>query len=184
MKIKDKNEYLNLVYQNNQDMIKFADSKASTALTIQSILISAGMAGTILSNTFQILNTTIKENFLTVFWIYIITLIIFLLTTIAGVIISIIIIYPRIPKEKEEIAREGTFYFGHIAKYKESGKYITKIESLSNENLSEEFCKQIFQLATIADKKMKILSRLFPILIGNLGYAIIVLIFTIILHLI
>ncbi|WP_457556455.1 Pycsar system effector family protein [Candidatus Harpocratesius sp.] len=184
MKIKDKNDFLNLAFQNNQEMINFADSKASTALTIQSIIISAGMAGALLSDTFQILKDPIQVNSPGLFWVYIICLGLFLISSIAGIILSISVIYPRESQEEGEISREGTFYFGHIASYKDSDEYISKIDALDERQLSEEYCRQIYQISKIAQKKMKILSTLFIILIGNLSYMIFILIFTLILHLI
>lgn len=181
MKLDEKNDFLYLSLQHSQEMINFADSKANIFLTIQSLLITIGVAGTLISNTFTILNSKI-----TIFWgiVYIVILFTFIITSLIGNMYAINVFQPRGPKEKKELRRKGVFYYGHVSQYENSESYKKKIDELSSDDLTLEYCTQIYQLAKIAETKMNIVKKATLWLKINVLLTIFVLIFTIIIHVI
>ncbi len=168
MDIEKKNEILSKAYTDSQAMISLADSKANISLTIQSLLITLALGFSLLSNIFGKINILIENNNPFVF-LYIITMIVLIGLSIAGIITTILVFKPRESEEESERNREGYFYFGHVSKYKSSDEYYSKIQTLSHEELMEEYSRQIYQLSLIAKEKFKFVSYSIYFLIVNLS---------------
>jgi len=60
--IEKRNEILSKAYNNSQDMISLADSKANISLTIQSLLITLALGFSLLSNIFERIRLLIEEE--------------------------------------------------------------------------------------------------------------------------
>ena len=178
---KEKNEILNFAFNNNQNIILLADSKANIFITIQGLLVTIGIAGALISDTFQKLRELVHPVY-SVF--YVILLIFYTIFSLIGMITAICVFSPRGPKEKKEQKREGIFYYGHINQLKNSGEYIKKVKNIDEEQLFDEFCRQIFQLAKIAYEKMEFVKKGVIFLYINISLTICLLIMTIILHLV
>lgn len=171
MNIEKKNEILANAYINSQAMISLADSKANISLTIHSLLITLTLGFSLLSNIFEKIGILINSgNEFAVF--YIIIAIIFIGLSIAGIITTILVFKPRQAEEKTEKERKGYFYFKHILKYKSSGEYFETIKKLNEEELLEEYSRQIYQLSLIADKKFKFVDWSIYFLIINMGFTV------------
>ena len=178
MNLSDKNDFLQAAFENSQNMIQFADSKAGIALTVQSLLVTLGIAGSIISETFQKIGE-ISLIDINVFYIYLSTLILFIIFSLMGVLLSIFVFKPRNSKEPTEKQRQGIFFFGHIVKFRNSDEYYNKVKKLTEGELIEEFCHQIYQIAHIANKKMRIVNISFYFLLINIILTIIFLVMTI-----
>ena len=168
MNIEKKNEILSKAYTDSQAMISLADSKANISLTIQSLLITLALGFSLLSNIFEKINILIEDKnpFVS---LYIITMIVLIGLSIVGIITTILVFKPREPKEESERNRKGYFYFGHVSKYTSSDEYFSKIQKLSQEELLEEYSRQIYQLSLIAKEKFKFVRYSIYFLIINLN---------------
>ncbi|MFW9878764.1 MAG: Pycsar system effector family protein [Candidatus Thorarchaeota archaeon] len=175
MNIEKKNEILSKAYKDSQTMISLADSKANISLTIQSLLITLALGFSLLSNIFEKINFLIENNYLFAVF-YLVVMIILIGLSIAGIITTILVFKPRESKEASEKKREGYFYFGHVSKYNSSDDYFTKIQKLNEEDLLEEYSRQIYQLSLIAEDKFKYLKFSIYFLIINMGFTILFLI--------
>lgn len=175
MEIQRKNEILSKVYSDSQNIISLADSKANTSLTIQSLLLTIGLGFSILSNTFQKLKILIDFNIVFVVF-YIIIILLFIGFSTIGIITTILVFKPREAIEISEKERKGLFYFKHVLDYKSSEEYFLKIKKLNEDELLEEYSKQIFQLSYIANEKFKFVNFSIIFLVINIGLAIIFLI--------
>jgi hypothetical protein len=168
MEIEKKNIVLSKAYTDSQGMISLADSKANISLTIQSFLLTITLGFSILSNIFTHLSNLI-ELYPELVLFYIIVLIIFIIMSIIGILCTIGVYYPREAKEESEKVRKGLFYFKHVLSYGTSDKYFEKIEGLSEQTLMEEYSRQIFQLASIADRKFRFVKFSILFLIINMS---------------
>jgi hypothetical protein len=171
MNLEKKNEILSKAYTDSQNMISLADSKANISLTIQGLLITIALGFSLLSNVFVKLESLMEQN-LPLFYFYIIITIIFINFSIFGIITTILVFKPRESKEEAERNRKGFFYFGHVSKYTSSDEYYSKIKQLDEEQLMEEYSRQIYQLSHIAEEKFKFLRYSIYFLIINLGFTI------------
>jgi hypothetical protein len=169
LNIEKKNEILSKAYKDSQSMISLADSKANISLTIQSLLITLALGFSLLSNTFERINLLILSNYPFVVF-YIIVLIVLIGLSVSGIITTIFVFKPRESKEASERERRGHFYFGHVSKYASSNEYYSKIKELSEDDLLEEYSRQIYQLSLIAKDKFKFVRFSIYFLIGNLGF--------------
>ena len=160
-------------------MINFADSKANIFITIQSLLITIGIAGTLISDTFNLLKSHLSS-----FWavLYLILLFAFITTSLVGNIFAIIVFRPRGPEEEEEQERQGLFYYEHVAAFENSADYIEKAKIIELEDVFKEFTIQNYQLAKIAKTKMDYVKRAAIWLYVNIIGTIVVLSYTVILH--
>jgi hypothetical protein len=160
-------------------MINFADSKANIFITIQSLLITIGIAGTLISDTFNLLQSHLKS-----FWaiLYLILLFAFIITSLVGNIFAIIVFKPRGPEEEEEQERKGLFYYEHVAAFENSADYTEKAKGIELEDIFNEFCCQNYQLAKIAKIKMDYVEKAAIWLYINIIGTIVVLSYTVILH--
>jgi len=142
-------------YDNAQEMIKFADSKANLSILIQSLLITIGLGTTLISKSFD----TLWSYNQTYFWLYFTFVLLFVLKSMAGIIVSICVYKARFSPEKKEEKREGIIYHRHIANYKDSMTFKQKIDSISESDIQEDFAIQTFNVALIADKKMNFVNK-------------------------
>lgn len=175
MDIKKKIEILSKAYTDTQNIISLADSKANISLTINSLLITITLGFSLLSNIFHKLHI-LAENNLSLVIFYIIILVFYVLFSVIGIITTILIFKPREAVEQTEKNRKGLFYFKHVLKYNTSKNYYQKINNLNEEELMEEYSKQIFQLSSIANIKFKYVNYSIIFLICNIGLSIFLLI--------
>jgi len=175
MDIKNKNEVLSKAYSDSQGMIALADSKANISLTIHSLLITLGLGFSLLSDVFEKAGSLLDlyKGFII---FYIVITIILISTSVLGTICTIFVFKPREAKEESERERKGLFYFKHVLKYKNSNDYYSKIRDLDEEDLMEEYSKQIYQLSFIAEEKFKFVNYSIYFLITNMGLTILFLI--------
>ena len=171
MDTKKINEILSKAYSDTQNLISLADSKANISLTIHSLLITLTLGFSLLSNTFQKL-IILVESCLSLVIFYISILVLFIIFSVIGIITTILIFKPREATEQIEKNRKGLFYFKHVLKYNSSNEYYQKIKELNEEDLIEEYSKQIFQLSYIARKKFKFVNYSIYLLITNMGLVI------------
>lgn len=175
MDIKNKNEVLSKAYSDSQGMIALADSKANISLTIHSLLITIGLGFSLLSDVFKKAGILFDEYQGFIIF-YVIITIVLIISSISGTICTIFVFKPREAKEKSERERKGLFYFKHVLKYKNSNDYYSKIKDLNEEDLMEEYSKQIYQLSYIAKEKFKFVNYSIYFLITNMGLTILFLI--------
>lgn len=143
-------DFIELVYQNVQNMIILADNKANYTLSIQAIILGLGIGYYLNKDVMgQLSNINVV---ITV--ICIVLIILFLLSSILGIIYSIKVYFPQKPHNNKEEKRNGLSYFGHITAYTSSEKYLEKIRNLSNDIIIEELGNQIYTLSYIANEKM------------------------------
>lgn len=168
---KKKNEVLSKAYTDSQGMISLADSKANISLTIQTLLITIALGFALLFNIFDKIRLIFDKNpsFAS---LYVIVIIIYISSSIIGIIATILVYIPREAPEEIEQKREGLFYFKHVLDYGSSDAYFTKIKSLSEDELMEEYSRQIFQLALIVDEKFKYVNYSIYFLILNMCFTI------------
>ena len=116
----DKEKFLNQAFERNFNHIALADSKAVIFITIQSLLITVGLAGSLLSDTFGKLeangNPYLISSYLTFLSIYVIT-------SLVGILMAINIFRPRGPSEEGQDEGMGLLYFGHISNFDSSEEY-------------------------------------------------------------
>lgn len=175
MEIKKKIEILSKAYSDSQNMISLADSKANISLTIQSLILTIGLGFSLLSNSFQKLKILSESNIAFVIF-YFIIVVFFIGFSAIGIILTILIFKPREAIEISEKERKGLFYFKHVLEYNSSEGYYSKIKELNEENLMEEYSRQIFQLSYIANEKFKFVNYSIIFLVINIILAILFLI--------
>ncbi len=175
MNIEKKNEVLSKAYTDSQNMISLADSKANISLTIQSLLITLALGFSLLSNIFEKIKILIEVMNPFVYF-YITSMIVLIGFSFAGIITTIYVFKPRESREESERNRKGYFYFGHVSKYSSSDAYFSKIQNLSEEELMEEYSRQIYQLSFIAKEKFKFVRISIYFLIINLVFSMLFLI--------
>ncbi len=169
--IEKKNEILSKAYTDSQNLISLADSKANISLTTQSLLITISLGFALLFNIFEKVKLLMDKN-IGFGWFYIIVIIMYVGLSIIGIITTILVYKPREALEEAEKKREGLFYFKHVLEYKSSDNYYAKIKGLSEEELMEEYSKQIYQLASIAEKKFNFVNYSIYFLIINTSFTI------------
>ncbi len=100
-------DHVVLAYENSMNTIKQADTKATISITIQSLLVSVGLAGSLLMGTFE-KASSLEESKYYLKVLYFVIIGIFLLASILGIISSIIIYFPIVkPKEEKERNRKN-----------------------------------------------------------------------------
>ena len=175
MNIEKKNDILSKAYKDSQAMISLADSKANISLTIQSLLITLTLGFSIVSNLFEKIKSLVETNY--PFVVFFISFMFVLIgVSIIGIVTTILVFKPRESKEVSERNRKGFFYFGHVSKYESSDEYLAKIQELSEEDLMEEYSRQIYQLSLIASDKFKYVRFSVYFLIINLSLSLVFLI--------
>ena len=159
-------------FDNSQNMIALADSKANLSITIQSLIITIGLASSLLANIFGKLWNFNKL----LFWFYFVFILIFTITSMTGVIFSTLVYKARFPKEKSERIRKGFLYHEHIAEHDNSDEYYDKVMGNKKEEILEDFAKQTYSVALIASRKMKFVNYSIWFLMANILLAIILLV--------
>ena len=182
MSLDKKIEILSRVYRDSQKMITLADTKANISLTIQSLLITIGLGISILSNIFDDLQSLVSTNLAFVF-LYFIIMIIFIISSIAGMISTIFVYKPRENFEENEKSRSGLLYFGDVLKYKSSNEYFSEVKKTNEEEMMREYSQQIYNLASILKKKFRFVTYSVYFLIFNTGITILFLVLSGFVHL-
>lgn len=161
----NKIEFIIEAYKNTQNMISFADAKANTSLSIQSLLISIGLGTSLLSNTFDNVQQINNEN---IYYLFYTIVIILIMASIIGILLSICVYKSRTPLDKNEQNREGLLYFGHIAQFPSFEEFSSKINNVDDAGILNEFSHQVYHLSHIAKKKMEFVNISIYFLILNL----------------
>lgn len=159
------------VYETLHNLISSSDNKATLALTIQTFLLGSIIGTSIITDIIE------KNICVTLLFIDInlkSLIILFGISSLVGIGISILVLYQRKPKEKNELTRQGLTYYLHISNYKSSEEYSTKLINLKNEEILEEYNKQNFNLAHIVKKKMLLVRIIFIMILLNLVQSIII----------
>ncbi|MFX1243012.1 MAG: Pycsar system effector family protein, partial [Promethearchaeota archaeon] len=146
-------------------------------------LVTITLGFSLLSNIFSKLET-LKISNPCLYYSYLVNFIIFISFSVIGIITTMFVFKPRESKEKAERERNGFFYFRHVSSYSSSNEYFSKIKELNEEQLMEEYSRQIYQLSHIAKEKFKFLNYSIYFLIINVGLTILFLILSsIVIHL-
>lgn len=153
------------VYETLHNLISSSDNKATLALTVQTFLVGSIIGTSILTD---IINQNICINILSINVGLKSLIILFAITSLMGIGISILVLYPRKPKEKKELIRQGLTYYLHISTYKSSEEYSTKLTNLKTEEILDEYNKQNYNLAHIINKKMLLVRIVFIMILLNL----------------
>ena len=169
-----KKEVIIKAYDNAQEMIRFADTKANLSITIQSILVTIGLGTSLISDSFNTLWNFNKN----LFWSYFSFVLIFAIVSMLGIVFSILVYIARFSPEKGEESRKGILYHRHIASYKKSEDFKKAIEDLKEENLIEDYIIQTFNVAEIANEKMKFVNTSIWFLFTNIVLTVILMIFS------
>jgi hypothetical protein len=148
---KDKIEILLKVYENQQSLISNADIKANISLGVQLFLLTTVFGTSLIVNTYGLLQN-LSCLIVTLYYILFTS---FLLSSITGLTLCILVFRPRPPQEQSEIQRLGVTYFGHIKRFKSSKEYLDTINKLDRDDLIKEFAFQNYSLALILHHKMK-----------------------------
>lgn len=154
-------------------MISFADTKANISLSIQSLLITIGLGTSLLANTFEHVQKIDRNDISYIFYFIVIG---FIISSIVGIILSILVYKARPPLEKTEQKRKGLLYFGHIAQFPTSNDYFSKVNGIDGDGMLREFTQQVYILSHIAETKMKYVNMSIYFLIFNLCLTIILII--------
>ncbi|MBK9097957.1 MAG: hypothetical protein IPM14_07530 [bacterium] len=159
------------VYETLHNLISSSDNKATLALTIQTFLLGSIIGTSIITD---IIEKNICVNFLFIDISLKSLIILFGISSMVGIGISILVLYPRKPKEKNESTRQGLTYYLHISNYESSTEYSTKLKNLNNEDILEEYNRQNFNLAHIVKKKMLLVRIVFILILLNIAQSIII----------
>ena len=168
-------DHVVLAYENSMNTIKQADTKATISITIQSLLVSVGLAGSLLMGTFEkavalVDKNAIKKSYFVFFGI-------FTFLSIIGIIASILVYFPiTSSQEKTERDREGYLFFEHIKEYKTSSEYKEKLESANDSLILEDLIKQTHSVSKLASTKINFVRASIILLLANLISCILVLI--------
>lgn len=146
-------EFQYQVFQNMQDMIKFADSKSSMSLTVVSIMISITLGSSIYGNIVEKLNL-IKDPIIT--GIYVLSIVIFLIFASLAILFSVSVFKAR---SGEAGIHDGVIYFGHVANFDTFADYEKKVKEMSSGDITREYIKQNYILSKIANEKMKYVNK-------------------------
>ncbi len=167
-----KEQSILIAYENSQNMIALADSKANLSITIQSLLITIGLGSSLLANVFAKLWNFNK----TLFWLYFVFTLTFTITSLTGVIFSVIVYRARFPKDEIEKNRKGFLYHDHIAKHDNSDEFFREFKERKKIDILEDFTKQTYSVAKIAQEKMKYVNYSVGFLFLNILFAVILLV--------
>lgn len=170
----EKVELLEKIFDNQQALITSADSKANIALTIQTFITTTVLGAAVIVGTLS--KVAGCSSF--AMWLYYVLFALFIITSIVGLILCILVFRPSPPQEKIEKSREGLTYFGHIVKYKTSKEYLQKINNVSPSDIVNEFACQNYTLARLLNIKMKYVKSSTVFLIINIGLGLILLAFS------
>ncbi len=168
---REKIELLEKVFDNQQTLISSADSKANIALTIQTFMTTSVLGATVIVDT---LGKVAKCSSM-VMWPYYLLFALFIITSIIGLILCILVFRPSPPQEEKELKRDGLTYFDHIIKFKTSDDYQKKINKITQPDIVNEFACQNYTLALLLHSKMKYVKSSTVFLIINIGLGIILL---------
>lgn len=132
------------LFQNNQEMIKFADSKIMFLLVI---------SGVFTTHTLTNLRDLFSAGILCQ-----IVVVLFFIAFLVFTIYALLTIYPR-HRSKTEHLTANLIYFKNIYTRKDVGQYIEDFQDASDEQILEDILFQNFQVAAIATKKFKYYDR-------------------------
>ncbi|MFX1250867.1 MAG: Pycsar system effector family protein [Promethearchaeota archaeon] len=172
---KDRIDFISKVYNDIQNIITFADSKANMTITIQSLLISFGLGFPVLMGTIPSLA---KSNEIILNFIFFGIIGLFIACALSGVILSIMVYKARTPNIKPKKTQNGFLFFGHIAQYPSPEDYFAKIKSINEQEVLEEFSQQVYILSHIAKRKMQNVSWSIYCLIVSLALIVVLLALT------
>jgi hypothetical protein len=165
MNVEKKIDFILQVYKSIQNLISFADTKANISLSIQSLLISIGLGSSLLANTFEHVQKLDDDNLSRVFYFIIVG--IFIISSIVGIILSMLVYKARLPLEKTEQKREGLLYFGHIAQFPKFDDYYSKVDGIDDDGILRDLAQQVYHLSHITKKKMKYVNISLYFLVFN-----------------
>lgn len=172
-KEKFKEDTILKAYNNAQEMIKLADSKANLSITIQSLLVTIGLGTSLISDSFNTLWTSRKI----LFWLYFTFVLVFVIISMFGLVFSTLVYKARFSPEKGEESRQGTLYHRHIASYKTSANFKEKLEKLKKKEYLEDYTIQAFNVAKIANEKMKFVNTSIWFLFTNIALTVLLMVF-------
>ena len=166
MEEKQRVEFISHVFTNLHNTISFTDSKANTTLSVQSLLFAVGLGVAIVSDTFDSLSD-LDNTFLTV--IFFSGVFLFILCSFAGIFSSVLVYKARtfVENGKPE-AKGGLIYFQHITAFKTFEDYFIDIQNADDKRIAEEYSKQVYVLAPIAELKMKYVNLATFLLTANI----------------
>ncbi len=168
-------DFIKYIHSHVQDQIRFADTKANISLSIQSLLISIGLGTSLLANTFEHVQKLVNNNLSCAFYVMVA---VFIISSIVGVILSILVYKARSPLDETEQKRKGLLYFGHIAQFPTFNDYFSEVDGIDEDGMLGEFTHQVYHLSHIANKKMEYVNMSIYFLILNLFLTIILITFS------
>lgn len=165
MNKKDKIEFASQAYNHSQSMITFADSKANISLSIQSLLISIGLATSVLANVFEHIQDLDKRNFALLFYFF---FFVFAVSSVLGLGHSLWVYKARPHLDEKEKKRRGLLYYGHVKQFPSAEEYHAELSKLDEAEVLKEFAFQTFLLSHIANKKMEYVNTAIYFLVANI----------------
>ena len=174
MENQKKLDFILEAYHTNQDMIQRADSKASLSISIQTFLLGVGIGISVLDNIFG----KAEDAQLSIAVLFFITLGIFILSSVGGIISSLQVYRARPPMNDPEAKRSGLLFFGHIVRFPSHEDYLKRVSNIDGETMFQEFSHQTYTLSQIAHVKMKHVNLSIKFIIINIGLAILLLLLT------
>jgi hypothetical protein len=146
------------IYNAIESSIKFADTKAMSFIGIIGIIL------TILQKRLVDILKLPPTNSIKILCVISVVLL------IGSVICSILCLYPQ--KSKTE---KNAFYYKSIAKNFDEERYCEYLNEISNETFDKQLSIQIYQLATVCDKKYKFVKWSLWFFISGIAFLILLL---------
>jgi len=169
MTVEKKIEFLSSTFNQIQNLINLADSKANTSLTLQTFFVGYVLGSSIISGVFEKLKISQVTFIVNMFYII---FVLFIISSVIGIIICLLVYKARFPVEKNESKRAGLLYFNHINKFKNSDSYLEKIQDLNEDHWLEELTRQVYNISHIVSDKMKYVNGTILFLFINLSLSI------------
>jgi hypothetical protein len=165
MNNKEKIEALTLAFNNIQNLVSVSDNKANISLTLQTFLVGFILGSSIISGIFDKINVSKSYFAVNVFYIL---FILFIITSISGIIVCLLIYKARFPVEKKGNGQKGLLYFNEIKLFQSSKDYLNSIFELDEEIRLDELSVQVYNISHIVSNKMKYVNASIAFLFINL----------------
>jgi hypothetical protein len=158
------------VFTNCKEFISIADSKANLTLTIQTILISVGLAAPLVYSSYGAFDNLEDKAMYFFYGLFMI----FIISISVGIFTSIMVYRARVePLSKTENYSGNIFYKG-VIESQSSNNYLKRVRTLSSEQILEEYSRQSYIISEIIDVKMKWVNRSTIALFVNMALTIII----------
>ncbi|MFX0095674.1 MAG: Pycsar system effector family protein [Candidatus Hodarchaeota archaeon] len=142
--------YFKYSFEHAQKLVEFADSKASTLLTLHAVIVTIISAALFIDDIRLKIDSIIDS-------IIVFTIIAIILIS-TGLLINVI-------RPREAYNDESLFYYRKIAQYSDENEYFNSFNQLSPPNIAKALANQAFEVSKIATIKMRCIKRSLILLI-------------------